>query len=299
MNGIVNVLKPAGMTSSDVVAVMRRMAGMKRVGHLGTLDPAAAGVLPVMLGRATRLFDILGMHDKEYLSEFVFGVETDTLDAQGEVTARIPWMGDEESVRQALQQWVGPIRQVPPMYSAIKRGGKKLYDLARQGVELDLPGRPVEIYALELVALRQYRAMVRIACSRGTYVRSLCRDVAHTLGTVGHTGILLRTRTGSYTLEKAYTLAELAALADAGKLHTAVQSMEEALAGLPAFHAPDACYRPLCHGAKLYLEHIPAPGLHTLYCRGEFFGLCHGETDAQGALLRIDQLLYGRGILDD
>lgn len=300
MNGIINILKPAGMTSSDVVSVMRRLAGMKRVGHLGTLDPAAAGVLPIMLGRGTRLFDILSLHDKEYVSEFVFGVETDTLDAQGEVTSRSPWSGTEEDVRTALAEWTGEIAQVPPMYSAIKRDGKKMYDLARKGVELDLPTRPVTVHAMELIRMRGHRATVRIHCSRGTYIRSLCRDVARSMGTVGHTDVLLRTRTGRYSIENAWTLAEIEQLAREGRLHEAVESLEQALTDIPSFEVPAGLYAPLRNGSKLFMRELPPTELCTLYCRGEFFGLGHGEMEeGEGPVLRVDQLLYGRGVLDD
>jgi len=234
VDGVLVCDKPAGMTSHDVVARVRRLAGQRRVGHGGTLDPPATGVLVLALGRATRLLPFLPTEPKRYLAEVEFGAETDTLDATGEVTATADAAGvDSQRLRAALATFVGPQLQVPPMVSAIKVGGERLYAKARRGEEIDRAPRPIVIHALELLGLaagERPRATLEVACSGGTYVRSLAADLGRALGTLAHLAALRRTAVGRFTERDAHPLAELA---EPGRLAEAVLDPAAAMAATP------------------------------------------------------------------
>ena len=211
MDAIFNVLKPPQMTSHDVIGFLRRVLNTKKIGHGGTLDPDAAGVLPVFAGSATRLLEFAVDGRKEYIAEFTLGAQTVTGDDSGEVvkTMIVPAFGKQE-LEAVLAQFTGKQMQLPPMYSAIKINGKKLYQLARQGVEVERTARPIEVYKLELLHYTATSFTVRVACSKGTYIRVLGEDLATALGTCGTMSFLLRTRVGAYTIDKACTLQEIA-----------------------------------------------------------------------------------------
>lgn len=199
------------MTSHDVIGFLRRVLNTKKIGHGGTLDPDAAGVLPVFAGSATRLLEFAVEGRKEYIAEFTLGAQTVTGDDSGEVvkTMPVPAFGKQE-LEAVLAQFTGKQMQLPPMYSAIKINGKKLYQLARQGVEVERTARPIEVYKLELLHYTATSFTVRVACSKGTYIRVLGEDLAMALGTCGTMSFLLRTQVGSYTIDKACTLQEIA-----------------------------------------------------------------------------------------
>jgi tRNA pseudouridine55 synthase len=234
VDGVLVCDKPAGMTSHDVVARVRRLAGQRRVGHGGTLDPPATGVLVLALGKATRLLPFLPMEPKRYLATVAFGVETDTLDAAGTVTATADAAGlDEAGVRAAIAGRIGPQQQVPPMVSAIKVAGERLYAKARRGESVERAPRPIVIHELELLGFaagEQPRAAIAVTCSGGTYVRSLAADLGRDLGTLGHLASLRRTAVGSFTEPDARTLAELERLGGSGRLETAVLGPAAAMA---------------------------------------------------------------------
>lgn len=212
MDGFLNVLKPPGMTSSDVVVTVRRgLARGTRVGHGGTLDPDAAGVLPVCVGRATRLFDYFIDKEKEYLAELTLGVVTDTQDATGRVLEVREVCITEAQLRAACARLTGDIVQVPPAYSAIKRGGVRLYELARRGEAPEAEGRPVRVEALDCLGPAGYnRYRMRVICRKGVYVRTLMHDLGALLGCGGHMSFLLRTRAGAFDIARASTLEEIA-----------------------------------------------------------------------------------------
>ncbi|GAB6173822.1 tRNA pseudouridine(55) synthase TruB [Paradesulfitobacterium aromaticivorans] len=213
MDGTVNVLKPPGMTSSDVVVWLRRLLKLKRVGHTGTLDPGVAGVLPVCVGQATRVAEYFTGQGKSYRAEITFGIATDTQDALGEIITRTVPNLSVQDVENILYRFQGAITQVPPMYSSVRHQGKHLYEYARAGVEVERTGREVEIYSLNLSGWRDYefpRAFLDIKCSKGTYVRTLCHDIGEVLGCGAHMSYLLRLQSGSFALEGSWTLEELA-----------------------------------------------------------------------------------------
>lgn len=211
-HGVVNFLKPPGMTSSDAVVALRRLFQEKRVGHTGTLDPGAAGVLPICIGRATRLFDYLVDKDKDYLAEIAFGAATDTQDAYGSILEQRPTSVTKAALAKALPGFLGPQEQIAPMYSALKSGGKKLYELARAGEAPVEKRRQVYIHRLELVEQTgPQRFLLDVSCSRGTYVRTLCQDLGAALDAPAHLSFLLRSRSGRFSLDTAWTLEELQA----------------------------------------------------------------------------------------
>ncbi len=288
MDGIVTVLKSPGMTSSNVVFDVRKIYGEKHAGHLGTLDPAAAGVLPVCLGRATKLFDILVDKDKEYVFECAFGTQTDTQDAYGAVTARDGKRIDKRELQEILPEFVGGQLQTASIYSALKVDGKKMYDLARAGETVEPRVREICVHELELVEQTgDNRFVLRAMCSRGTYVRSLCESLAERLGTVGYVSVLLRTRSGPFTSERALTIAELDAAKAAGTLAGTLISCEEAMAFLPELRLPADRTVPTKNGLETHLRGH-ADGLVRAYGADEFLGI--GEI--QHGRFRLNIHLY-------
>jgi tRNA pseudouridine55 synthase len=211
VGGILNIDKAEGMTSHDVVAVMRRISGIRRIGHTGTLDPLATGVLLLCVGRATRLSEYLLGQDKRYEAAVRLGQETTTYDAEGDIVAEKPVEVDRQTIASALSHFRGPISQVPPMYSAVKKDGQPLYKLARKGVEVDRPSRQVTIYHLDLLDWQPPYLHLDITCSSGTYIRSLAHDLGQLLGCGGHITALRRTAVANFTVLEAVSLDTLTA----------------------------------------------------------------------------------------
>ncbi|MBE6807636.1 MAG: tRNA pseudouridine(55) synthase TruB [Ruminococcaceae bacterium] len=244
MDGILCIDKPEGMTSFLCVAVVRRLLGVKKIGHAGTLDPNATGVLPLLIGRATKTLDRLPVHDKSYTATLRFGAVSDTLDVWGQVQETgkpAPTLAEIEAV---LPQFRGEILQVPPMTSALKKDGVRLYDLARQGIEVEREARPVTIYALELLDYHQQEGLLTLhcACSKGTYIRTLCDDLGRVLGCGAVMTALRRTEAAGYPLADCITLDEAKKLAEEGTLQERILPIETALAAYPTLtvSAPQA-----------------------------------------------------------
>lgn len=239
--GVLPVHKPAGFTSHDVVAKLRRVLGMKRIGHTGTLDPQVTGVLPLCLGRATRFVEYIQQLPKEYEAELCIGYSTDTEDWTGETAERLP-PGQvrltEADVRRTLESFTGTIQQVPPMYSAVKVGGKKLYELARAGKEVERKARAVDIYEMETLRLdlqADYpKIRFRVLCSKGTYIRTLCVDIGRKLGYPAVMTNLVRTRTGPIALEQCLSLERIEELHREGRLSGHVVPADQIAIHLPA-----------------------------------------------------------------
>jgi tRNA pseudouridine55 synthase len=254
VDGILNVLKPPGMTSHDVVDVVRRLSGVRRVGHTGTLDPGAAGVLVLCLGRATRLSEFLMEQDKEYRVELRLGTRTTTGDAYGEVLPPEPSPVRRPVTRAALEavlrHFTGEILQVPPMVSALHYEGERLYRLARRGETVDLQPRKVTVHRIEILHASPdlTRVLLDIVCGKGTYIRKLCADIGDALGVGGYAHFMVRTRAGRFRLEDSLTLEELQDLSSRGALGTAVTSMDEAVSHLPAVDLPDRSVAEVLHG---------------------------------------------------
>ncbi|MFZ5597904.1 MAG: tRNA pseudouridine(55) synthase TruB [Bacillota bacterium] len=256
MDGLLNVLKPPGMSSHDVVNSIRRLVKGRKVGHTGTLDPGAAGVLLVCCGRAARLIEYLD-HDKGYRAEITFGAVSSTGDSYGEISEReIPGDFTRDRVEGLLPSFLGTISQVPPMTSAVRHQGKKLYELARRGKVVDRPPRMVKIKSLKLA--RWYdgpgrpRAILDIECSAGTYIRTLCHDMGEKLGCGAYMSFLLRTRVGPYHVNDSFTLEELGGLAERGNLLQAVVDMERAVSFMTTVLVREEAVKSVSSGATLY-----------------------------------------------
>ncbi|MCM1256651.1 MAG: tRNA pseudouridine(55) synthase TruB [Roseburia sp.] len=213
MDGIININKEPGFTSFDVVAKLRGILKQKKIGHTGTLDPDARGVLPVCVGKATKVCEYLTDHDKEYEAVLHLGIDTDTQDMSGNVLKQMEVNLAEDEIRKIIQGFVGEIEQVPPMYSAIKVNGQKLYDLARKGIEVERKPRKITIFSIEILEIKLPLVKMSVHCSKGTYIRTLCHDIGALAGCGGCMEQLLRTRTGSFSLDSALTLGEVEAIA--------------------------------------------------------------------------------------
>lgn len=256
MDGIFNIDKAVGMTSHDVVARVRRLTRQKRVGHAGTLDPAASGVLPICLGQATRVAEYLSESGKAYRAVVIFGAVTDTYDAEGEVVRSAPVDLTREQLAEALPAFLGPQMQLPPLYSAIKLGGQPLYKLARAGIEAERQARPVVISRLDLLDWQPPALTLEVECSKGTYIRSLAYDLGERLGCGAHLGGLVRLRSGPFTLDDSLTLEELAQALEDGSWPEYLYAPDEALLDrLAVILGPDSEKR-LLQGQSL---HVPAP----------------------------------------
>ena len=277
MDGFINVLKPTGLSSHDVVDIVRRIFKQKRVGHAGTLDPAAAGILPVALGRAARLVEYMEGADKSYRAEIAFGYATDTGDVYGDVIESIPCpaLPLEEELRRVLGKFVGEIEQTPPAYSAIKVGGQRAYDLVRQGAAVEIPTRTVRIDRLELVHAdaAHARILVDVDCAKGTYIRSLCTDIGAALGLPATMRFLLRTRVGGFVLADSYTLEELAEVRE-----TALCAPDTAL-DLPVYELAPQRVKAFYSGLSTSVRRLElAEGCYRVYAEGVFLGI--GRYDA-------------------
>ena len=213
-NGIILLNKPQGPTSHDMIYQMRRIFGTKKVGHTGTLDPLATGVLPICIGNATKASDMLLAEKKEYVAQLVFGLSTDTGDITGTVTEKSSFIPTEEEIKATLGGFVGEIMQTPPMYSAKKQGGKKLYELAREGQVVERKAVPITVYEAEFLGkgASENSYSIRFLCSKGTYIRVLCEDIGKKLGTLAVMSSLCRTSSGSFRIENSYTIEDLMAM---------------------------------------------------------------------------------------
>ncbi len=219
MNGIINVLKPTNMTSFDVVAVLRKIFGIKKVGHTGTLDPMACGVLPVCIGKACGVIDYILNCDKTYVAEITFGVDTTTQDRFGDVVCVYENNATREEIDKAILSFVGEYMQIPPMYSAIKINGKKLCDLARKGEVVERKPRKVNIKNIEIIDIKENKtAIIKCEVTKGTYIRTLCYDIGQKLGVGANMSFLVRTRVGKFDIKDAITLEEIIKLKEFGKL---------------------------------------------------------------------------------
>lgn len=246
-NGFINVLKPPGMTSHDVVSFIRKTYGLKRVGHAGTLDPAAAGVLPVALGQATRLIEYTTAADKAYRAELTLGYATDTGDTTGQIIDRkTVSMPARSQILSALAALTGEIEQIPPMHSAIKIAGKKLYELARDGITVDRKPRPVHISQLSLIEAANHTILFDVTCSKGTYIRTLCSDIGNQLGVPAVMSFLIRTRVGAFLLADSFSIEEIAENPEAALL-----AADTALDHIPELNLSGSQAQKFCFGQTL------------------------------------------------
>ncbi|MCC7359216.1 MAG: tRNA pseudouridine(55) synthase TruB [Anaerolineales bacterium] len=282
--GILLVDKPTGPTSHDLVAVVRRGARVKRVGHAGTLDPLATGLLVICVGAATRLSEYLASKDKRYTATLRLGQTTDTYDAQGAITSESAALPDQSAFSAALAQFRGAQQQTPPAYSAIKRGGQRAYDLARRGEVVALEPRAVHFYALEVTDWQPPLAVVEAHCSAGTYLRSLAHDLGQALGCGAHLAALRRTASGALRVDEAVPLAALQAAFAAGDWAKHLRPPDSAVPDWPAVRLSAAACTRVQQGQSVPLD-APGPGLRAKFARaynpaGEFFAVLRADPEA-------------------
>lgn len=265
ISGIINVLKPAGMTSNAVLSKIKKKLSPKKIGHLGTLDPSAVGVLPVCINRATKLFDLYLKKDKTYKAVFVFGKTTNTLDSDGKVTDFDNKIIGREQIQSVLPQFVGKMDQVAPQFSAKNINGKRAYDLARQNIEFEIKPKQIEIYDIKLIEeLRQNTFLFEIVCSSGTYIRSIVRDIATKLGTFGYMAGLIRTKSGNFSIENSIEIDEID--------ENSIIPMEKVLQDRKKILVKDEFYDKIINGCKVNVLIQDAEDV-IVYCKQQLLGI--------------------------
>lgn len=290
IEGVFNLLKPPGLSSNDLVTDVKRLFAAKSVGHLGTLDPGAAGVLPVTVGRATKLFDYLVDKEKEYIAEIAFGQETDTQDAHGKIIRSAFCNITADQVKSTLPQFCGVSAQTAPMYSALKHNGQKLYDLALQGEYIEKV-RSIAVSELEyLEETGENRHLIRAACSRGTYIRTLCRDIGAALGVPAHMSFLLRSRSGQFALANAISFLQLQEAYEDGTHMQFLHSCEETLRFLPRLDLPSERLTATKNGLPTRMHTATPPDTFcTLYIEDVFLGIAEVKENT----VKLKVHLYG------
>lgn len=303
MNGILNILKPPGMTSFDVVGYLRGVTRIKKIGHTGTLDPGAVGVLPICIGNATKAIEYMTDKDKIYRAELTLGITTDTQDSSGQVLEERAVTTSAREVEGVIQEFIGKIQQTPPMYSAVKVDGKKLYELAREGITIERKSREIEIYSIHIVKNLQDEAMesqkrilLDVHCSKGTYIRTLCHDIGERLGCGGHMSFLIRTKAGSFDIQSALTLQEVAALQEKGLLADRLLSPDQVFDDLPEIFLTGENEGRFLNGVFILMEEnrFHEDDLVRVYSRTKAFLAVGQVVFRQGALVLKSKKVFGK-----
>ena len=283
MDGVIVLNKPLGKTSHDMVYFMRRLTGIKKVGHTGTLDPYADGVLPVCIGRATKAADMLTESDKRYRAEMVLGKTTDTQDAQGKVLSETDVNVTEEQIISAVKSFIGETEQIPPMYSAVKKNGRKLYELARKGIEVEREARKITVYSIDILDISDKKVIMDVFCSKGTYIRTLCGDIGAVLGVGAYMNALTRTASGRFCLDESYSCEELKNMADNGMIENALIKVDD-LFDYEKITVKDIQAKRLKDGVRISDPKASDGRMYRIY-------------DREGNFLSVSQCVEGRLVL--
>lgn len=293
-NGIINIYKEAGYTSHDVVAKLRGIVRQRKIGHTGTLDPDAVGVLPVCLGKATKLCDMLTDGSKVYETVMLLGQETDTQDITGRILQEYDTSGlNEEKVKDSIYSFIGSYEQIPPMYSALKVNGQKLVDLARQGLEVERKARMQEIFSIEILSLQLPRVSMRVSCSKGTYIRTLCHDIGKKLGIGACMESLIRCRADRFDIKYSLRLSEVESLYKEGGLEEYILPVDDYFDFLEAYKVKEEYNRLALNGNKLKPEYLlddfkkDVRDVRIYDCEGRFIGI---YTLLDGEILKPHKL---------
>ena len=298
MNKIVNIIKPTGMTSHDVVSAVRKILNIKKVGHTGTLDPDASGVLPICIGKATKVSELILNKDKSYICELTLGINTDTYDSSGEILEKFDVEVDEQKIKNAFDTQSGEINQFPPIYSALKVNGKKMCDLVRSGKsdEIVLKSRKVNIKDINILSINHNKIMFYVKCSKGTYVRSICYDIGKELGCGGHMSFLLRTSSGKFNLENGITLEQLQEYKENNTLDKYLYDIDYVLSNLNYVQIHQNAYKYYTNGGvidnKRFIQQNfnKEDELVRVYCNGEFLGTGRLSRKGNMIYLKSDKL---------
>lgn len=299
MNKIINILKPTGMTSHDVVSRVRRILNTKKVGHTGTLDPDASGVLPICIGKATKVSELILNKDKSYICELTLGITTDTYDSSGSIIKRAEdFKIIKEDIEKAFETQRGEIEQFPPIYSALKVNGKKMCDLARNGKADDivLKSRKVNIKELNILSINDKKIMFYVKCSKGTYVRSICHDIGEYLGCGGHMSFLLRTSSGRFNLENSITLEELEEFNESGTLDKYLYDIDYVLNNFKSVTLKSSALKYYSNGGIIDSKRFSTDGINEndefvrVYSDGNFLGVGKLIKDNKTISLKSDKI---------
>lgn len=273
MDGVIVVNKPLGKTSHDMVGIIRRLSGIRRVGHTGTLDPMATGVLPVCIGKATKAADMLTFSDKKYHAQMILGMTTDTQDAEGQVLTECPVTCTQEQIQNVVKQFIGEIKQVPPMYSAVKQNGKKLYELARAGIEVERKKRTVTIHRIDIaqIDLQQGSVTMDVECSKGTYIRVLCEDIGLALGCGAYMNRLERRESAGFSIEESHTVEELCRRAEEGTLSQILVPTDKLFERYPRLTVDSRQEKQIKNGVQIRFRGLVEEKSYRVYNEAEEF----------------------------
>lgn len=290
-SGILNINKEKGISSQKCVYLVKKTLGIKKVGHTGTLDLEASGVLPVVIGKATRISQYIMDEEKEYITEAFFGKRTDTLDFSGKVIDESDKIFNKKDLLGVLDQFRGEIKQIPPMYSALKHQGKKLYDLAREGIEVERKERKVHIYELELLDFSFPKATFRVKCSKGTYIRTLIDDIGVALGTFAHVTALKRTQVGVFDIKDAIKSEDLENLGR-DYLMTKIYQTDYPLTSYPSINLDNSYFKQATNGMTMVIDQESTTNPVKVYCDGKFIGLGNTFRNNNNKLLKMEKVFY-------
>lgn len=286
LNGILVINKEKGFTSHDVVNVVRKTLGTRKVGHTGTLDPNAEGVLPICVGKSTKACDMLTFSDKEYVAEVKLGITTDTYDIWGNILTQKPVNVNPENIREAVSHFIGEIDQIPPMYSAIKQNGKKLYELAREGITVDLKPRRITIYSCDITDIKCDTFTIKVRCSKGTYIRSLCRDIGEYLGCGACMLSLIRTKSSVFDIRDSITLDELKSKTYESGPQSVLECVDRLFMQYPELRVNDIVKKRLLNGAYSIVK--DPIGTYRIYdTEGCFVGVAEIIVGNKGNVIRM------------
>ncbi len=287
MDGVIVIDKPIGRTSHDMVNFVRRLFGIKKVGHTGTLDPDASGVLPICIGKATKAADMLTAADKAYSAQLVLGMTTDTQDASGEILTEQPVLAEKSDIEKVIKSFIGEIEQIPPMFSALKRDGKKLYELARQGITVERKKRKIKIFdiSVQKIDLENGTVDIDVSCSKGTYIRTLCEDIGTALGCGAYMNTLRRTKSADFVIEESFLPEKLLEMKEAGTLENAIIPVDRLFRNYDQVVLNETLSEKAKNGVKIRKKWLSEGAIYRVY-------------DENGIFLCLSQYLNGELVLE-
>ena len=291
ISGILNINKEVGISSNKCVSLVKKALDTRKVGHTGTLDLEASGVLPIVVGKATRVSDFLMDERKEYITEAIFGKRTDTLDYDGQVVATSDVIFTRDDLEKEMENFTGEITQIPPMYSALKVNGQKLYDLARKGIEVERKKRQVNIYSFDIIDLNFPKATFKITCSKGTYIRTLIDDLGENLGSYAYVNSLTRSKVGDFYLEDAINSDDLLNMSREEVLKK-LKPVDYALKAYPEVILDKSYLKQATNGMTMAVVQMDVDSLHRVYVEDEFIGLGKAHKSKDKYFLKMEKVFY-------
>ena len=291
ISGILNINKEVGISSSKCVSLVKKALDTRKVGHTGTLDLEAGGVLPIVIGKATRVSDFLMDEDKEYITEAIFGKRTDTLDYDGEVVDTSDKTFTREDLEEAIKDFTGEITQIPPMYSALKVNGQKLYDLARKGIEVERKKRQVNIYSFEIIDFDFPKATFKITCSKGTYIRTLIDDLGEKLGSFAYVNSLTRSKVGDFYIEDAIDSKDLLDM-NLEEVLEKLEPVDYALKSYPDIALDKSYLKQATNGMTMHVDQMDLDNLFRVYVEDDFIGLGRAHKSNDKYFLKMEKVFY-------